>query len=42
VSDDPRHPADSSPTSARMLLLRVLVIGAVIAAGIAVIWYMNR
>jgi hypothetical protein len=42
VSQDPQHPADSSPTSSRMLLVRVFAIGAAIVAGIVVIWYRNR
>ena len=42
VTQDPQHPVDSSPTSSRTLLLRVLLIGAVILAGIGVIWYRTR
>ena len=42
MSRDPRHPADSGPTSSSLLLLRVFAIGAAIVAGLVVIWYRSR
>jgi len=42
VSQDPQHPADSSPTTGRTLLIRLFVIGIIVIGGIVgVVWYLN-
>jgi hypothetical protein len=42
VSQDQQHPADSSPTTGRTLLIRLIVIGVIVIGSIVgVIWYLN-
>ncbi len=42
MSQDPQHPADSSPTTGRTLLIRLVVIGVIVIGGIVgVVWYLN-